>query len=550
MRKIVSIVVVLMAVVMTLTAQQNVGLGQKLPQVRGLENQGWSVQHSVLSFDSLTIYFSAKQPGSAHYELFVIRAEGWRWGKPEKLEAKGERQENGDKLWPTISSDEREIYFVLRGEGQESSGRICKAVNSEGKGFVDEGPIIISGTNDSRPQIAEDNRTFTFYRYVESKKKSGWMLHRSEKMDEHNWILPDTCSTMPQVHPITVVTGTVVHSYGRRPLGSGRVYVYDAITQQLKQIARVHSVTGRFRIALQQGESYRLDITADGFSHYYEMVKVERQESRVDRELGEIALSEKLHIALKLYDSETQESLGEEKKDLSLGSVYPIALHRAGYNDTTLTLNTERQVLFAETEIDIALRPQKKRYHIDVVDARSGEPISQAEVRMNGHLAPRDTALRIGRDVACSVNAAGYLFFDTIVRVKSQEAETENIKIRLQPIEKDLVVQLRAIQFAYDSHELTSESNQQLKQLLSLMEQNPTLRIELSAHTDDRGTDKYNDRLSSLRGESVAQWLISHGIDTQRIEAKGYGKRKPLVANDSEENRALNRRVEIKIIDF
>lgn len=547
MRKRVSIVLILLAAAMMLMAQQNVGVGQKLPQVRGLENQGWSVQHSVLSFDSLTIYFSAKQPGSAHYELFAIRAEGWRWGKPEKLEAKND---SGDKLWPTISSDEREMYFVLRSEGQEASGRICKAVNHEGKGFTDEGPIIISGQNDARPQIAEDNRTFTFYRYVESKKKSGWMLHRSEKMDEHNWILPDTCSTAPQAHPISVITGTVVHSYGRRPLGNGRVYVYDAITQQLKQIARVHSVTGRFRIALQQGESYRLDITADGFSHFYEMVKVERQEAKTERDLGEIALSEKLHIVLKLYDSETQESLGEEKKDLSLGSVYPIALHRAGYNDTTLTLNTERQVLFAETEIDVALRPQKRRYHIDVVDARSGNPIDKAEVRMNGHLAPRDTALRLGRDVACSVNATGYLFFDTVVKVKSQAEQTEQIRIRLQPIEKDLVVQLRAIQFAYDSHELTRESNQQLQQLLSLMEQNPTLRIELSAHTDDRGTDKYNDRLSSLRGESVKQWLLSHGIDSQRIEARGYGKRKPLVANDSEENRALNRRVEIKIIDF
>ena len=78
---------------------------------------------------------------------------------------------------------------------------------------------------------------------------------------------------------------------------------------------------------------------------------------------------------------------------------------------------------------------------------------------------------------------------------------------------------------------------------------NPTLRIELSAHTDDQGSDRYNDKLSTLRGQAVQSWLKKRGIDGERIESVGYGKRKPLVANDSEENRAINRRVEMRVID-
>jgi outer membrane protein OmpA-like peptidoglycan-associated protein len=89
-----------------------------------------------------------------------------------------------------------------------------------------------------------------------------------------------------------------------------------------------------------------------------------------------------------------------------------------------------------------------------------------------------------------------------------------------------------------------------LEALAQLMFINPTLRIELSAHTDDLGSDKYNDRLSSLRGQTVAKWLKERGVEADRIESKGYGKRKPLVPNDSDENRALNRRVEIKVTAF
>ena len=118
------------------------------------------------------------------------------------------------------------------------------------------------------------------------------------------------------------------------------------------------------------------------------------------------------------------------------------------------------------------------------------------------------------------------------------------------PLEKDLVLQLRNIQFEYDSYELTESSNEQLEAVAQLLFMNPSLHIELSAHTDDQGSDKYNDRLSLLRGQAVEAWLRARGVDASRMTAAGYGKRKPLVDNDSEEHRALNRRVEIKVTEY
>ena len=93
-------------------------------------------------------------------------------------------------------------------------------------------------------------------------------------------------------------------------------------------------------------------------------------------------------------------------------------------------------------------------------------------------------------------------------------------------------------------------SFEQLNKVVEVMQQNPGLRIELSAHTDDQGTDAYNDRLSQQRGEKAKQYIVRKGISPDRISAVGYGKRRPLLPNTSEENRAVNRRVEFKVVDI
>lgn len=544
------IVIVLALVCMQCVQAANSVQSIKLPQVRSLEAKGWQIQHSAMSFDSLSIYISAKTPESDNYDLYVLHAEGWRWGNPQRLDALSSAE---DELWPSITSDERYIYYTRRTpavEGDRRSyekTRICRGtLHAPSPGE----PIIISGDEDSRPQILEDNTTLLFLRRAKSKKHDGaWENWYSQKIDGHNWLLPDTFSLEPVPQPIQIVTGTLTYALGGRPLGTGRVLVYNAITQELLQKVVVHSVTGQFRIALTRGEQYRLDMTAEGFSHHYAELDTRGLEARKETNLGRIPLSEILHITFKLYDSETQAFLGEEKKRLQIDSIHSIPLLRKGYRDSVIVMNTERQVLFAETELDIQMQPQKSMHHIDVINAKTGASIPSPHIRLNGHPSRQDTALRLEQPITLQISATGFLFYDTLFN-SGKDEETHTIQVALQPLEKDLVLQLRNIQFAYDSYELTADSYHELNQLLNLLQQNPTLRIELSAHTDDTGNDRYNDKLSTLRGETVQQWLISQGIESSRIQSKGYGKRKPLVPNTSDENRALNRRVEIKVIEY
>ncbi len=117
----------------------------------------------------------------------------------------------------------------------------------------------------------------------------------------------------------------------------------------------------------------------------------------------------------------------------------------------------------------------------------------------------------------------------------------------INKFEKDAIFVLNNIFFDYDKYTLRSESDKELNKLLGFMQDNPHMEIELSGHTDSKGSDSYNKALSMNRAKAVVNWLVSHGISAKRLSYKGYGASKPIATNDTDEGRQLNRRVEFKI---
>jgi outer membrane protein OmpA-like peptidoglycan-associated protein len=85
--------------------------------------------------------------------------------------------------------------------------------------------------------------------------------------------------------------------------------------------------------------------------------------------------------------------------------------------------------------------------------------------------------------------------------------------------------------YEFDKATLTPESTASLDELVTLLENNPNVTIELASHCDFRGRDQYNERLSQKRAESVVAYLIEKGIDKERLTAKGYGESKPKTVN-------------------
>jgi outer membrane protein OmpA-like peptidoglycan-associated protein len=156
-----------------------------------------------------------------------------------------------------------------------------------------------------------------------------------------------------------------------------------------------------------------------------------------------------------------------------------------------------------------------------------------------------------GHDYLLNVSKYGYLFYsDNFSLDNVFQIDKPFIKdIPLQPIKIGKSVILRNIFYEFDSYALKVESRIELDKLIQFLNNYPTVKIEISGHTDNIGTPEYNQTLSELRARSVAEYLINSSISSDRIKYAGYGFSKPLATNDTEEGRALNRRTEAVIIE-
>ena len=103
--------------------------------------------------------------------------------------------------------------------------------------------------------------------------------------------------------------------------------------------------------------------------------------------------------------------------------------------------------------------------------------------------------------------------------------------------------------FDFDQYLVSETSYPLLDKIAKIMEENPDLAMEISAHTDDLGSFDYNIQLSQARAQSIVDYLVSKGIDKQRLVAKGYGESRPISSNNTDEGRMRNRRVEFIILN-
>ncbi len=116
-----------------------------------------------------------------------------------------------------------------------------------------------------------------------------------------------------------------------------------------------------------------------------------------------------------------------------------------------------------------------------------------------------------------------------------------------QKLEVNKVYTLKHVYFESGKARLNTDSQKELDQIVEVLQNNPALTITVSGHTDNTGDESNNLELSQRRAEAVINYLSAKGISTNRLIAKGYGSAKPLTANDTEQGRESNRRVEFVI---
>jgi outer membrane protein OmpA-like peptidoglycan-associated protein/tetratricopeptide (TPR) repeat protein len=154
-----------------------------------------------------------------------------------------------------------------------------------------------------------------------------------------------------------------------------------------------------------------------------------------------------------------------------------------------------------------------------------------------------------GRDYAFDVKRKGYLFFSENFSLSRSTNDTVyHIDIPLKPLEVNAVAELKNIFFETNKYDLRPESGTELDEIVQLMKDNPTVKIQINGHTDNSGKTADNMRLSEDRAKAVTTYLIAKGINPARLSSKGWGDTQPIADNNTPEGRARNRRTELKVI--
>ena len=184
---------------------------------------------------------------------------------------------------------------------------------------------------------------------------------------------------------------------------------------------------------------------------------------------------------------------------------------------------------------------------IEIVDNVKNQTITI--IKSNSSSGKYLISLPSGKNYGIIVKVKGYLFHSENVDIPYSAGYQEIVKdVQLKKLEVGKSIVLNNIFYDFDKATLRPESMSELDRLVQLLNENPTLTIELSSHTDNKGTDEYNQKLSQLRAQSVVDFLIGKSINKIRLVAKGYGEMVPVATNDTEEGRQQNRRTEFKIL--
>ncbi len=184
---------------------------------------------------------------------------------------------------------------------------------------------------------------------------------------------------------------------------------------------------------------------------------------------------------------------------------------------------------------------------VQLYDLESGEVAQQ--VSSDEVTGEYTVVLKEGSAYGMYVSAPDYLLHSfNFDYSQENNFDPQTLDVYLDPVIKGASIVLNNLFFDTGKYLLEEKSKTELQKLIGFMQQYPAIQIEISGHTDDVGTDRANKELSERRAEPVVEYLTKNGISKDRLSAIGYGKTQPVKPNTSDENRQLNRRIELKIL--
>lgn len=491
-----------------------------------------------------------------------IKDENFEWTKSNALVAPLNDQ---CERSPRIMADNKTLLFSSK-RNKEKKFTIYYAKNLYSDVWLLPQPVAtFSKQNALYPSVDYTGKTIYFASVTSNKKAK---IHQANFPPKYK---PDD---------ITILTGQLTTA-GNTPLG-GTISLLNKISMVSTGKYHTNKNNGKYKIFLPLNSEYLLDFSEKKYSH--KLIDYKNKRKKTDK--LNVKLFEKITLWLKIYDKDIfqpintkinllntqtnrpitfkQEKIGEGRYKLTIpiGEKITIELTSEYSKPHKLDIDLSGVVIFKELEKNVEITSNKAQYKLKITDADNNKGISCKVTLTNLSTAKKITTTvqsdqngnaeiyaRKGDKYDLTANPQGYAFYNTTFKVE-QNTNSKTINIKLQALKQDVKIKFENITFETNSADLNEASNTELNKIVELLTQNPEIKVEISAHTDDVGSDSYNLKLSEKRAKSVVDYLILHDIETQRLIFKGYGESQPLFPNNSEENRSQNRRVELKITEI
>ena len=519
-----------------------------IDKINSFAKPNYLIGGPCLSQDGKTLYFCAMPYNSGNdMDIFVSTKNNKNeWSSPRNIG--GTINSSASETFPSISPDGKKLFYTLTTVvGKEAKcSKIMMSEIDDRKNWKKpiEVPSPIGATCDKSPRIAYDNKTLLFA----SNKNGNYDLYRSEL---------STANALSQPIALDYVNST--ESELSASLNNAEDFMYYS----------------------QKGDIFEASVPDN-----FKLHGIGLSGKFIDSETGKPV--DGLIVLIDTLAKDTLKRIqvnGSYTLGVSAGKKLKMLATANGYYDYSVDYFPTFDENFKIVNTDIKLKPKRKEVVFKVSDKENSkglkvkikvtnlttkeETIVEANAGRDGKYA---VSLREGNKYNVEISSIeGYAFTSTIVDLplssssetlyasNPQSADsskisdatiTPNFEIKLQPLKDNTKLTLNDIRFLFNKFQLEEESYIELEKVISLMKSNPSAKIEIAAHTDDVGSDDFNNLLSSKRAQEIVKYLTSKGISSSRLTSKGYGKTKPLDTENSEEARAKNRRVELKILDI
>lgn len=386
-----------------------------------------------------------------------------------------------------------------------------------------------------------------------------------------------------QPYHSATISGVVKDSITGKPI-EATFYIRDANTSKLIYSIKSNKGDGNYILVLNEGKNYTIEVQKKDYSHYFMNFKLKKMTKNIEKKQN-ISLFSKVKLQINVFDKDNfrpidasieikntkndtynkvvteNKTIGRYQILLDISKKYSIKIKAPNYKPYLFDFDLSQILQFGNFSQNIDLEPVKEEIEINIFNQKN-QPIdtklqlTNIETGEIIFIKPKINKegkkviyIKKGNKYDMNITKKGYSFYNTSLDLTDTKSKKKTkVEAKLTELVENAKLTLKNITFESNSAEIRESSHDELDRVIKLMNDNPKIRIEISAHTDNVGSNAYNLKLSDRRAKSVVQYLTDKDIDINRMVYKGYGESQPIAANDTDENKALNRRVELKII--